>query len=212
MNKILLILSLSFTSLSAQAGFFSSFMGSVAANSLTGGGESYVNSDLKSMRKYVRYYNGKKQKIPGYRAFTDALESTNDIEFLSAAAYTHHINGDTKKALEIYEQRLLPISRIRSNEGSGFVADYRVVAGLSSSATINYDTLYKKNKARQDAEQYKLLKKEDKPRGYMKLIVYGFGMLAALLIIGIIIGIMIFVQLKVIKNNGFQRIGLSESN
>jgi len=203
MSKLILILTLSLSSLSVQAGFFSSFVESVAANSVTGGGESYINSDLKSMRKYLQNRNAQKIKTPGYKAFTDALESTNDIEFLSTAAYTHYINGNNKESIRIYEQKLLPIARIRGR--TVYEVDYKTVAGLPNRSSINYDALYEKNQAIKNKIKRKLLKKEDKPRGYMKIIVYGFILLAGLLLAGIIVGIMIFIRLKGIQNNTVQR-------
>jgi len=113
MKKILiacvLMTALSSTN-SANAGFWGSIAGSALGNAISKGHSeermSKVNTYLWNMHLMKNVRN--KEYEEGYIFYLNYLEQAEDIMYLDTVAQVYNDNGDNKKAIEIYEKRILP--------------------------------------------------------------------------------------------------------
>ena len=95
-----------------NAGFFSSFAASALANDISNNHRNSgniqtldrfakVNTYLWNMHKKHKYNND-------YEVYAKYLEKSNKLDHLDTVAYVYYDHNNTKKAIEIYEQRILP--------------------------------------------------------------------------------------------------------
>ena len=148
MKKILILLCLTIP-LSANAGWFS-FLGDVASisSAMDSGQKNVSQSDIRKVNSYLWGYVERKQKLEGYEFLAETLELSNEIAHLDTAAQAHFINGNKKKALELYETRILPTGRAIDVVYERY---YREMKGLSANQKIPYEELYRDKKAKEEA-------------------------------------------------------------
>ena len=108
MKKIFLGLMFSLALITqVQAGFFTSFAASALANDLSKGG--IPASRIKKLNSYLwnMHKSGKYDK--NYRYYLKYLEThTENISYLDTVAQVYLDKGNKKKALAVYEKRILP--------------------------------------------------------------------------------------------------------
>lgn len=152
MKKLIFIVVLGMPLLS-QAGILG-FLGDVSSisSAMNSGQKSYSSSDMKKINLYLWQRVEKKQKTEGYQFLAEALEQSNRAGYLDTAAQTYYINGDTEKAIELYETRVLPTSRATCSDCDTF---YKKIVGLSSSQKIPYSEIYEKQKQKLKSLQNK---------------------------------------------------------
>ncbi len=63
--------------------------------------EGYLNKVLRNMHKMKQY-------SPDYKQLLTKLEQTNHAAYLYTVAWVYKDNGDTEKAIKLYEERILP--------------------------------------------------------------------------------------------------------
>jgi len=127
MKKLILgfIVSIIFTS-QIYAGFFGSIASTAIGTSLAtkGGGTVYV-SDIKERMKKVNAYlwhMHETKYTKNYKFYLKWQENSiaksgyDDINFLDTIAWVYKDNGNKKKAIEIYETRIVPWVDIRFND------------------------------------------------------------------------------------------------
>ncbi|MCI5164650.1 MAG: hypothetical protein D3903_00830 [Candidatus Electrothrix sp. GM3_4] len=108
MNKLLIaFLFLAVVGSNAHAGFWGSMAGSAIGNSVTKK-RGYSNERIKKVSSYLWDMHEKGVYEEGYKFYLDYLEQTEDISYLDTVAHVYNDNGDKKKAIEIYEKRILP--------------------------------------------------------------------------------------------------------
>lgn len=109
MNKLLISgLFLSLLATNANAGFLSSMAGSAIGNAVTNNNTSYSEERMKKVNEYLRdmHFDNKYEK--GYEFYLEYLEHSENIFHLATVAYVYNDHGNKKKALEVYEKRILP--------------------------------------------------------------------------------------------------------
>ncbi len=117
MKKVIPILIIS--SIYVNAGFFGSIASTAIGTSLAskGGGTVYVNDIKKRMNQvnsYLWHMHENKKYTQNYKFYLKWQENSiaksgyDDISFLDTIAWVYKDNGNRKKAIEIYETRILP--------------------------------------------------------------------------------------------------------
>ena len=111
MKNLILVISL-LLPVSVQAGILS-FLGDVSSiSSAMNKGASQVSpDDMKKINDHVwaMYKNNKFED--GYEFYVDLLEKSNNLKYVSTAAFAYDANSNKKKALELYETKILPTGR-----------------------------------------------------------------------------------------------------
>ncbi|WP_409524013.1 hypothetical protein [Nitrincola sp. MINF-07-Sa-05] len=137
MKPYFVIFTLFFTALPAHAGFFSSVLGGVTANAITGSGGSVVSdSKLKLINAYIwdMHINGTYED--GYEYYLPYLDDSSSVSYLDTLAFAYSDNGDRDKGVELYETRILPLLRFESDEvKSALEANYKKISGATE---VNY--------------------------------------------------------------------------
>jgi hypothetical protein len=117
MKKIISILMI--LSVYANAGFFSSIASTAIGTSLAskGGGTVYASDIKKRMNQvnlYLWHMHENKNYTQNYKFYLKWQENSisksgyDDISMLDTIAWVYKDNGNKKKAIEIYETRILP--------------------------------------------------------------------------------------------------------
>lgn len=109
MNKLLIacVLLAVVVANDAHAGFWGSMAGSAIGNSVTKK-RGYSNERMKKVSSYLWEMHKSGKYEEGYKFYLDYLEQTEDISYLDTVAHVYNDNGNKRKALEIYEKRILP--------------------------------------------------------------------------------------------------------
>ena len=106
-------------SIYANAGFFGSIASTAIGTSLASkGGGTVYSSDIKKRMSQVNLYlwhmHTNKNYTQNYKFYLKWQENSitksgyDDIGFLDTIAWVYKDNGNKKKAIEIYETRILP--------------------------------------------------------------------------------------------------------
>lgn len=140
MKKLFIMVTVMVLSVSSlHAGFFSSMFGSVAANSMTSGRPAPASS-FKELNTYLWDMHKANKYDKAWEFYAKQLSVTNEIEYLDTVARAYYDNGYENKALEIYETRILPFSRIKSAKTkSNYASYYNELRGETSE--IDYAAL-----------------------------------------------------------------------
>ncbi len=148
MKNLILVISL-LLPVSVQAGILS-FLGDVSSiSSAMNKGASQVSpDDMKKINDHVwaMYKNNKFED--GYEFYVDLLEKSNNLKYVSTAAFAYDANSNKKKALELYETKILPTGRAIAKKV--YEGNYRIIAGLKSDEAIPYKELYQKEKLKRE--------------------------------------------------------------
>lgn len=94
----------------ANAGFWGSLAGSAIGHSVNKG---YSEKRMRKVNDYL--WNMHQMKVArgekyeeGYAFYLKYLEQSEDVDYLDTVAQVYNDNGNKKKAIEIYEKRILP--------------------------------------------------------------------------------------------------------
>lgn len=123
MNKLLISgLFLVLITTNANAGFLSSMAGSAIGNAVTDNNTSYSEERMKKVNEYLRnmHFDNKYEK--GYEFYLEYLEHSENLFHLATVAYVYNDHGNKKKAIEVYEKRILPWVAL---EGEGMKTRFR---------------------------------------------------------------------------------------
>jgi hypothetical protein len=153
MKKIFFLICLAIP-VSANAGWLS-FFGDVASisSAMDSGSRNITQSDLKKVNSYLWGYVEREEKLEGYEYLAEALELSNDVAHLDTAAQAHFLHGNIKKALELYETRILPTGRAIDVVYESY---YRKMKGLRAEQKIPYEKLYRDKMAKEEAVKQRM--------------------------------------------------------
>lgn len=200
MKKVLLLICLAIP-VGAHAGWLS-FFGDVASisSAMNQGAPNVSSEDMKDIKVHLwaMVESGKYEE--GWEVYAEILEKSNNLRYLNTAAFAYYGNSNKKKALEIYEERILPTARAihkRIYEGN-----YRNIKGLKSDEKIPYGELYKKAKLKRDKlqkEQELQMAKQSEMNAKTPLVEYAIWGVLAVLILNLITNIRILANQKTNK-------------
>lgn len=111
MKKSLQILMVGLLVLSpiSHAGFWGSLAGGAIGSSMAGGGShSQAPDRMKKVNQYLWDMHKANKLEEGYKFYLNYLEQSEDINYLDTVAHIYNDSGNKKKAIEIYEKRILP--------------------------------------------------------------------------------------------------------
>ena len=154
--SILILICLTLSPL--QAGFFSSVLGGVTANTITGSGSSSsvvsvskIEKRMDNINTYLWHLHEKKSYDESYKVYLDILEKHieksqyDDLRRLDTIAWVYKDNGNQEKAVEIYETRILPWVKIKFKSRSfrnKYEKNYKKIANLDTNHTVEYNMIH----------------------------------------------------------------------
>ncbi len=103
----------------AQAGFFSSILSTAIGTSLANSGKgtvyvSQIKTRMNRVNDYLWHMHQTKKYTKNYKFYLKWLENSinksgyDDISLLDTIAWVYKDHGDKKKAIKIYQTRILP--------------------------------------------------------------------------------------------------------
>jgi hypothetical protein len=99
--------------------------GSVAANSLTNSKSTpYTPSRLKKVNSYVWEMHKQKNYTNDYLFYVKFLENSTDVNHLDTVAHAYYDNGHVQKAIEVYEEKILPWLKFESSKTRASLENY----------------------------------------------------------------------------------------
>lgn len=108
MNKLLIsCLFLALMTTNANAGFWKSMAGGAIGGAI-GSKAGYSSSRMDKINSYLWSMHKRGEYEEGYQFYLQYLEQAEDVDYLDTVAKVYNDNGNKKKALEIYEKRILP--------------------------------------------------------------------------------------------------------
>lgn len=92
----------------SHAGFWGSLAGGAIGSSMASGNKSQAPDRMKKANQYLWDMHKANKLEEGYKFYLNYLEQSEDINYLDTVAKIYNDSGNKKKAIEIYEKRILP--------------------------------------------------------------------------------------------------------
>lgn len=107
----------------AEAGFWGSIAGSAIGNSVTKK-RGYLDERMEKVNEYLSAMHESGKYEEGYKFYLEYLEQAEHINYLDTVAKVYNDNGNKKKAIEIYEKRILPWVALENDEAKARARGY----------------------------------------------------------------------------------------
>lgn len=189
MKKLLLVLFLFLSTTILNAGFFSSMFGSVAANAITApsGSHGVTPSRYKQINSYIWDMHQAKKYNEDYLYYTEILTGSSDIDHLDTAAWAYYDNGNAKKAIEIYENKILPWLKFESySKRTNFENNYKRFTGVDKPVDYQKLILKLEKKKHEKTDLQKTIEKMD-AKNQTQMQMYKNYLMAILIVVVLIL-------------------------
>lgn len=116
----------------SYAGFWGSLAGAAIGSSMSGGSVQTPDR-MKKVNQYLWDMHKANKLEEGYQFYLNYLEQSEDINYLDTVAHIYNDSGNKKKAIEIYEKRILPWVALEDEATkTKFKGYYEAIAGTAA--------------------------------------------------------------------------------
>lgn len=118
----------------SHAGFWGSLAGGAIGSALSSSGNSsQAPGRMEKVNTYLWKMHENKKLEEGYEFYLKYLEQSDNISHLDTVAHIYNDSGNKKKAIEIYEKRILPWVALEDEATkTQFRGYYEAIAGAAA--------------------------------------------------------------------------------